>query len=157
MSAAPERLPAPALVIGYGSELRGDDAAGQRVAEALAARELPGVRAIAVHQLAPELAAELARAQLVIFVDARPPGDGGGVELHAVTPGDSWLGHATTPAWLVGLAERLYGARPEAWLVTLPIAQTAIGQPLSEPALRSVDDALRVIRRLLLRASVIAG
>lgn len=157
MSAAPERAAAPALVIGYGSELRGDDAAGQRVAEALAAREPPGVRVIAVHQLAPELAPELARTRLVIFVDARLPGDGDGIELRAVTPGDSWLGHASSPAWLLALAERLYGARPEAWLVTIPTAHTAIGRPLSGPALRGVDDALRAVGQLLRRAGAASG
>jgi Ni,Fe-hydrogenase maturation factor len=61
-----------ALVIGYGNDLRGDDAAGPRVAELIGARELPGVRAIASRQLTPDLAEQLARADLAVFVDAYP-------------------------------------------------------------------------------------
>ena len=60
------------LVIGYGNELRRDDGLGPRVAASLAG---PGVRALAVRQLTPELAEEVATARLVVFVDARvnPP------------------------------------------------------------------------------------
>ena len=47
------------LIIGYGSELRSDDAAG-----VVAARELAryGLRAIPVHQLTPDLAESVAAA-----------------------------------------------------------------------------------------------
>jgi Ni,Fe-hydrogenase maturation factor len=47
------------LVIGYGNELRGDDAIGQWVA-----------RAVAAHQLTPELAEDLAHTDYAVFVDA---------------------------------------------------------------------------------------
>ncbi len=59
------------LVIGYGNELRGDDGIGPHVVSELAALELPGVLTRIVHQLLPELAAELADTCLVIFVDAQ--------------------------------------------------------------------------------------
>src|SRR5690349_11507086 len=58
------------LVIGYGNDLRGDDAVGQRVAMAVARWRRPGVMAIAAHQLTPELATWLVRAKFAIFVDA---------------------------------------------------------------------------------------
>src|SRR5947208_15429626 len=58
------------LVVGYGNELRGDDAAGPRIAREVAAWGLPQVRTLAAHQLTPELAAELAHADAAIFVDA---------------------------------------------------------------------------------------
>ena len=58
------------LVIGYGNTLRSDDGAGQRVAEKIGQWELPGVGALAVHQLTPELAENIAQADAVIFVDA---------------------------------------------------------------------------------------
>ena len=62
----------PIVVIGYGNELRGDDAIGPAVAEQVAAWGRPDIRAIATRQLLPELAEDLARASLAIFVDARP-------------------------------------------------------------------------------------
>jgi Ni,Fe-hydrogenase maturation factor len=61
------------LVIGYGNDLRGDDGAGPRVAELVRGWRLPGLTAIAVRQLTPELAEPLASAEFALFVDARPP------------------------------------------------------------------------------------
>jgi hydrogenase maturation protease len=65
-----EQESARVLIIGYGNSLRSDDAAGIKVAETIATWQLPHVRSLAVHQLTPELAAELAAVELVIFVDA---------------------------------------------------------------------------------------
>src|SRR5262245_30725916 len=56
------------VVVGYGNELRGDDAVGPRVAQAVAAWDLPGVCGLAIHQLTPELAEILAAAARAIFV-----------------------------------------------------------------------------------------
>ncbi|HEU5101426.1 MAG TPA: hypothetical protein VFU22_20525, partial [Roseiflexaceae bacterium] len=64
--------PRSIVVIGYGNELRGDDAIGMIVAEQVASRGWPNVCAIATRQLLPELAEDLARVGLAIFVDARP-------------------------------------------------------------------------------------
>jgi hypothetical protein len=58
------------LVVGYGSDLRGDDAAGRHAADAVAGRALPGVRVLSLPQLLPEVADDLSRADLAIFVDA---------------------------------------------------------------------------------------
>ena len=53
----------PALVIGYGNTLRGDDAVGPRAAAAVHGGGLPGVDALAVAQLTPVLAEPLAAAR----------------------------------------------------------------------------------------------
>ena len=58
------------LVIGYGNDLRSDDAVGKRVAEAVATWKLPSVQALAVHQLTPELTVKLTDVDRAIFVDA---------------------------------------------------------------------------------------
>jgi hydrogenase maturation protease len=138
-----------ALVVGYGSDLRGDDAAGRYVAEALERRAPPGVRVRSVHQLLPELTPELAGARLVIFVDAQLPGAGERVGLARLGIGGPWLGHSASPGWLLEQAERLYGARPEAWLVSIPAAQDELGAGLSDLSRRGAAEALRHIRRLL--------
>ena len=137
------------LVIGYGSDLRGDDAAGPRVAEAVRGWGLAGVEAIAVHQLVPELADPLARARRAIFADASAdaiqatmtPLEAGG------TPGA--LGHTGDPGALLAAAEALYGARPEAWLVAVPAVSFELGAALSDVAERGVSEALALIRELV--------
>ena len=58
------------LIIGYGNTLRGDDGAGPRVAEAVAALNYPGVRTLVCPLLTPELADPISRAGAVLFVDA---------------------------------------------------------------------------------------
>lgn len=66
----------------FQAALRGDDGVGPLVAETVAGWGLPGVRALAVQQLVPELAEMVAAASLVVFVEAGPGPEGGGVGLH---------------------------------------------------------------------------
>ena len=58
------------LVIGYGNTLRSDDGVGAKVAAAVAELALPGVVALVLHQLTPELAETISEARAVVFVDA---------------------------------------------------------------------------------------
>ena len=62
--------PASLLVIGYGNTLRRDDGVGPKLADAVAALGLTGVRTLACALLTPELAEAVSQAQRVIFVDA---------------------------------------------------------------------------------------
>jgi hydrogenase maturation protease len=144
------------LVAGYGNDLRGDDGAGPWVAELVRGWGLPGLTAISARQLTPELAEALAGADIAIFVDARPP-DGTEdlrVELVGAVPGYNTrqirdygaLGHTADPAALLALAEALYGARPAAWLLTLPSASFELGAGLSAITARAISDALELIR-----------
>ena len=55
------------LVIGYGNDLRSDDAVGKRVAEAVATWKLLSVQALAVHQLTLELTVKLTDVHRAIF------------------------------------------------------------------------------------------
>ncbi|NNJ11199.1 hydrogenase maturation protease [Chloroflexales bacterium ZM16-3] len=139
-----------AMVVGYGSALRGDDAAGARVAATVARWDLPGVRAVAAHQLTPELAEPLSRAGLAIFVDARV--GGGGVRLRALRPATALSSldmHIGDPAALLALAHALYGRAPRAWMITLPAQQFTLGAPLSPLTRRALPVARRRIRRLI--------
>jgi hypothetical protein len=60
------------LVIGFGNDLCGEDAAGRMVAKQIARWNHPRVEAVSVHQLGPEFAKDIAEASMVIFVDAVP-------------------------------------------------------------------------------------
>jgi hydrogenase maturation protease len=134
------------LVIGYGNELRRDDGVGPRVARAVAGWDLPGLATVSVHQLTPELAEVVAGADEVLFVDATA---GGGVRVHQLRPGarQSALGHTSSPAELLAVAEMLYGRRPRAWLITVGAADLEFGEGLSTQAARGMGEALRRIRQ----------
>lgn len=145
----------PCLVIGWGSELRGDDAAGRRVVDRVAGWGLPGVETQSLHQLAPELAASLAAVQRVVFVDAYPAGAPDDevccipVPPAAAPPGPG-LGHHGDPAYLLQLSHTLYGRVPEAWLVGVPAHSFSLGSELSPQTARGVDGAATRVRALIL-------
>jgi hydrogenase maturation protease len=135
------------LIIGYGNTLRGDDGVGQHLAREAAAQGWPGVRSIAVTQLTPELAAEIARAELVIFVDAVERAGAQGVqamEILAQTSSQA-MTHHTTPQGLLAMAQALYGACPRAVLVSVPGVNFELSEGLSPVALQGAELALKLI------------
>jgi hydrogenase maturation protease len=140
-----------AVVIGYGNTLRGDDGVGPEVAEAVAAQGLPGVRALAVPQLTPELAEVLAEARLAVFVDASTGPEVGGVQvlpLRAAQRPES-MGHTSDPGFLLALAGAVYGRCPPAWIVRIPAASFPFGEGLSPCASCGAAVALREVVRLV--------
>jgi len=143
----------PALVIGYGNTLRGDDAVGPRAATVIQAWGLSDVTALAVTQLTPELAAPLATARLAIFVDARVVAEEETslVEIVPLRPAGepAAFGHGGDPRALLDLAQTVYGTCPRAWLVTVPSAQFQLGEGLSPRASRGLTEALKKIVTLL--------
>jgi hydrogenase maturation protease len=139
------------LVIGYGNDLRGDDAVGPLAATAVAEWDAPGVWALAVHQLTPELAEALAAADLAIFVDACTSPERAEVETQRIEPAtiDSALGHTGDPCALLALTAALYGRCPSAWSITVPAQSFAFGAGLSPAAERGLAAALQHMRDLL--------
>ncbi|GAB4443453.1 MAG: hydrogenase maturation protease [Chloroflexi bacterium OHK40] len=142
-------------MIGYGSPLRGDDRAGPRVAAVVARWPSHRVRAIAAHQLTPELAATLATADLAIFIDADPRARA--VRLCPLSPRTSRAtAHTSDPRAILALTATLYDRTPAAWLLSIPAADLTLGAPLSPTARSGCRHALRHLRHILrcaLRAS----
>lgn len=138
----------PVLVIGYGSELRRDDAAGRRAADRVAARGMAGVRVLSVTQLAPEHAADIADSRLVVFVDASIVDEVVSVRPVQPTWPDWRLTHHLTPAALLGLVEAVGGAIPRGVVVTIPITDAALGLSLSARAVAGVREAVERIVEL---------
>jgi hydrogenase maturation protease len=143
--------PGTILVIGYGNELRGDDAAGPRAARAVAAWGVPHVQVLAVHQLTPELADPLALACRALFLDAHAASEGASVLIRPLAPAapKPRIGHTLDPQALLALAQSAFGRAPEAWWITIPAVDFALGAKLSPAAERGVADALVAIRPLL--------
>jgi Ni,Fe-hydrogenase maturation factor len=160
------RGPAPFLLIGIGNPLRGDDGVGPWLVETWGRRRawrgavhgaqrgeggdlLARLQVRVVDQLLPELAADLATAGRVLFVDAwrGDPGAGplasrSGPRLLPIaaaerraeagagwgTPG--WTpGHQLAPAVLLQLTEGLYGRAPAAQSLLIPATAFAVTDP----------------------------
>jgi len=144
------------LVIGYGNDLRGDDAAGPMVAGAVASRRWRGVRAMTVRQLTPEYAAPVAAAKSVVFVDAYPAKPYSrtrwislAANQHNPVQRSPVMGHSFHPGRLLDMALTCYGRRPEAWLIAIPGRSFELGKTLSPAAKRGVKTALRMIEQRL--------
>ena len=150
------RKPKPqVLVIGCGSALRCDDAAGLRTAEQVARWRRKNVRSMPVHQLTPEIALDLSCCDLAIFVDACAEPVASGVRLeHVPVEGHQAhtrraFAHIADPRHLLELTSATYGRRPDAWVIGIPASRFDLGEKITEPTWRHIDEALTKIRHLI--------
>ncbi|MGD1854329.1 MAG: hydrogenase maturation protease [Leptolyngbyaceae cyanobacterium] len=143
------------LVIGYGSELCGDDAVGPWVAMVVADWHLPAVKSLSVPQLTPELTTELAKTNYVMFVDACGRKAVRTVQIAPIavsdelSPSMAFAAHTYDPCALLNLTQRLYKRHPQAWLMQIPIESCDLGGELSSVARQGCDRALRSIEQFL--------
>lgn len=138
MSPHPQRS---CLVIGIGNALRGDDGVGALLADQVGGRS--------VQQLTPELAAELAERQAVLFIDAWLAPPGAGPELIPIGPShgaadSSAETHRLEPAQLLAISLALYGRAPAAQLLRVPAIAFGHGTVLS-PELQAALPAARAL------------
>ena len=136
----------PLLVYGIGNVGRQDDGVGPLLVDQVAARGVPdGVTLDSGYQLVPEDALLLSTHAVVLFVDAsvdaatrHPYG------LDVVTPasGVAFTSHALSPGALLSLCQRLYGARPDAWVLTLPAREFEVNAAPGDEAARCLAQAV---------------
>jgi hydrogenase maturation protease len=119
------------LVIGYDNTSRREDGAGPRVAEAIEAMGLPGVRVVVQQTLMPELAGVITEASEVIFIDTAlaPQRE---VELHKVEAVDAAQvnGAEPNPRSLLAQARKIFGYTPPGWILSVPAEQMNFGDGL---------------------------
>jgi hydrogenase maturation protease len=142
------------MVIGYGNCLRGDDGVGCVVAARLASqvRQDGDVEVIAAHQLTPELAEPISRAEVAVFVDAACDDPVGTITTRPITPQTRrgrTFGHELTPQRLLGDARALYGRAPPAWQITVSGASWGYSERLSKRVRQAVPHVLHRIDVLL--------
>jgi hydrogenase maturation protease len=128
------------LIIGYGNPLRGDDGIGWRVADQLAALTGDAATVLTVHQLTPELAEPISKADLVIFVDACYAGQPGSWTCETIRPDQespAAFTHYFGPANLLGYAKAIFDAKPSALLISVAGASFDCGDQLS-PAVAGI-------------------
>ena len=134
------------MVIGIGNDLRGDDGIGPHVVNAVRPRS--DVETVTIHQLVPELAQRIHSARRALFVDASL--DRECVSLGPIEPSEHrGLGHACTPAALLGWTKLAYARVPESWLLQIPGTSFRLGEPLSVFAKSHIPDAMERIEEWL--------
>lgn len=135
------------LVICLGNPLRGDDGFGPAVGARLVAQGVPEERLRIVAGLLPELAADVAAADAVLFVDASADLAPGEVRVSPVTiagVGARWT-HVLSPADLLALAAAVYGRVPPARLLGVGGRAWDVGAPLSAEVEARVTDVVAMI------------
>ena len=140
------------LVMGYGNPGRLDDGLGPAFSERIQALAIPGVTADADYQLCVEDAAEIAQYDVVFFADASIDGPAP-FDLQPLKAQHAGLGfssHSLSAGALLGLTEKLFGASPQAYLLSIRgYAYDAFGERLSEQAKANLDAAVGYIEPLL--------
>ena len=130
------------LVIGYCSTLRGDDAAGVRAAELIARRDAD-IQCICDHQLMPELAENISRADLVIFLDAQAGITEVAVRSLSADPAPRFHTHVVSPEILLALSGDVYGRVPgRAYAIGIPAKQFDFSEELSPETQQAVRMAV---------------
>lgn len=142
------------LIIGYGNPLRGDDGVGWRVTEAVAAALPDGAAdVLAVHQLTPELAEPISRAERVVFIDAAAEGQAGEVSCFAVKSAGKQPAlqgsHLTTPDALLGMAGELFGRCPPAHMITVAGESFELSEALTPTVAAAVPEVIARILELV--------
>jgi len=134
------------LVVGYGNDLRSDDGAGRVVAARIEAADHPGVIVRSQSQLTPELALDITRADVVVFVDANV--DCEQLTVHPVMPGEPGsqsMSHHTDPAALLLLAGDLGRVPPRTYVISIPATNLELGFDLSPPTAGAIERAVDAV------------
>lgn len=139
------------LIVGYGNTLRQDDGIGPVIADRLEPQFAnTDVQIITAHQLMPEIAATVAEAERVIFVDAAIHGKPGEVRVAELAPAGTMTdAHTLGPAEILRLADHLYGRVPPTFLVTITGADFDLGESLSDAVHAAIPDAIQRITALI--------
>ena len=142
-----------ALVIGYGNPLRGDDGVGWLAAEQLAdAAEDDRIELLPRHQLTPELAEPISRAERVIFIDACAAGTPGSWNCQEVAPEPKQsapVTHHFNPQALLAYAQALFNASPQAFLISIAAGSFHCGEGLTPPVRAALAEVIAYVHKLL--------
>jgi hydrogenase maturation protease len=151
------------LILACGNTLRGDDGVGLWLAEWAEQRfaDQPAVRIIADHQWTPELAADVAHAQSVLFIDCTLDSPPGSVNLTSVEPAPSAevrTTHHLDAAQLLALARDFYNSLPQkSQLLTIGAGSIEMSENFSPAVTASLPEACRLIEVIVIKSLDISG
>lgn len=149
--------PIRCLVLACGNTLRSDDGAGPLMAAWAEQRfrNEPGVRIIACQQWTLDLAADIAEAESVLFLDCSIATAAGEVQLapvHPVLRQASAGTHHLGADELLALSSELFNSLPrEALLLTIGAGSTELGEQFSEAVAAVLPQACRVLEDAIQR------
>jgi len=139
-------------IFGYGNDSRMDDGVAfslaPRIAEYLESRG-HGVTLSLEHQLLPEAAADLEEADFAIFVDASMENTPEGFCIRSVEAREILEGlnlHTVNPEWILAMALRIHGKKPEAWLVAVEGERFDFGDELTPACAERAERAFHAFR-----------
>jgi hydrogenase maturation protease len=144
------------LLLGIGNPGRQDDGLGPALAEALAERNIPGLEVDADYQLTVEDAAALAECDLCVFADA----DAAGPEPFSLRRVEArgaleFSSHGVEPDAVVGLAQRLFGRSPPAYVFGIRGYEFGVlAEGLSPKARENLEKAVSFLEPLLRQGSI---
>ncbi|HUN84265.1 MAG TPA: hydrogenase maturation protease [Terracidiphilus sp.] len=149
--------PIPCLVLACGNTLREDDGIGPWLAKR-AGERFPTetwIRILAPQQWTPELAEEIARAQVVIFVDCAAQGVPGQIRLTSVEPAPElprMLTHHLSAADLLAMSQRYFDAQPQtALMLTVGAGSLDLREGFSAAVESALPDAANVLEATIRR------
>lgn len=108
------------LVVGFGNPARGDDGIGPEVIRRLEQLKIDRLSVDSDYQLTVEHAADAAAHDVVIFVDASVDADEP-FTYNRIEPKnvDSFSSHSVSPEQVLGLADELFQAKPEGFMLAI--------------------------------------
>ena len=141
------------LILACGNTLRGDDGVGPWLsawAEDRFAAD-PAVRLIARQQWTPDLAADIAQTDSVLFIDCSVDSAPGEVRLAPVEPipaGPGLASHHVGAPELLALSKELFDSLPRnALLLTIGVESIELGETLSTQVMASMPAACKVLEK----------
>jgi hydrogenase maturation protease len=143
------------LILACGNTLRGDDGIGPWLASWADERfsDEPRLQIMSRQQWTPDLAADIAAANSVIFIDCSSASAPGSVCLVDVRPAESESPstHQVSAEDLLGLARKLYSSLPRAFLLTVGAGSLELGEKFSAPVLDAIPLACERLEQTVLR------
>jgi hydrogenase maturation protease len=138
------------LLYGFGNPGRQDDGLGFLVIEEIEGRNIPGVTIDVNYQLQIEDAAEMAKHEVVIFVDASVKGTGP-FTVQKVKPESNigYTSHAVSPQSILAICKDVFGKVPETWIIGIRGYEFEFGEGISKRAITNLKKALEFIILLL--------
>jgi hydrogenase maturation protease len=143
------------LILGYGNPFRSDDGLGWHIAVQLfRSTSSPEIEVLPCLQLTPELAEPISRAERVLFLDSTRQGTPGQFQCQQVEPvaGAASFTHELSPAVLLSIARDLYGAYPQAYILTICGESFETGESLTPSVEASVPELKARVRALIAEA-----
>jgi hydrogenase maturation protease len=132
------------LLLACGNTLRGDDGIGPWLADWAEQRfeDEPRLTVISRQQWTPELAADIAEVDAVLFVDCSTADIPGSIQLQKIEPAINSEGvgtHQVSASQLLGMARELYGSLPRrAQLLTIGAGATELSEEFSPAVLDAI-------------------